>query len=443
MNIEKLIEKAKLANIDPIEVYVQKSEKQSIEVFSQKVDALTIAQSGGIAIRGIYNGKMGYCFLEEDNDENIDVCIQMLKENASSLEVDEPSFIYAGSDSYPTLEQTPNDLVNVDATDKINYLKQVEASLQTADPRIVQVMGSLMETQQVQTEIHNSLGLHLQKNDSYTVFYSSVLAQENNDNKSAYEIKILHNFEECPVEEYVEKLKNKVCSKLNATQVKTGKYKVILKNHAMSALLGALTGLFDGEQVYKEISKLKDKLNEQVFDEKITIFDDPLKKDGINSTLFDDEGVASYTKTVVENGVLKMFLHNQKSAAQMNTVPTGNGFKSSYASSVGISPTNFYIQPSDVSFEQLLETMDCGLVIDELNGLHAGLNPITTDFSLQAAGYYVENGKIVKPVNLITVAGNFLDMMKEVEAVGSDLEDALSSASAPSILFKNLSISGE
>ena len=82
-------------------------------------------------------------------------------------------------------------------------------------------------------------------------------------------------------------------------------------------------------------------------------------------------------------------------------------------------------------------------MIDSLNGLHAGLNPITTDFSLQAAGYVVENGKIVRPVNLITVAGNFLEMMKEVEAIGSDLEDQLSSASAPSILFKSLSISGE
>ncbi len=443
MNINKLMEKAKALQIDPIEVYIQKSEKQSIEVFAQKVDALTIAQSGGMAIRGIYNGKMGYCFVEEDSDDNIDTCLQMLMENAKALELDEPSFIYAGDNEYPSVEVTENQLVNVDASEKIAYLKEVESKLAQSDPRIVQVMGSLMETQQVQTQIYNSLGMDLHKHESYTVFYSSVLAQENNDNKSAYEIKVMHSFDECPIDAYVEKLKEKVCSKLNATQVKTGKYKVILKNNAMSSLLGAFTGLFDGEQVYKGISKLKDKMNETIFDEKITILDDPLKKDGINSTPFDDEGVASYTKTVVENGVLKLFLHNQKSAAQMNTISTGNGFKSGYASSVGIHPTNFYIQPSDVSFDALVEQMDCGLIIDEINGLHAGLNPITTDFSLQAAGYYVENGKIVKPVNLITVAGNFLEMMKEVEVVGSDLEDALSSASAPSILFTSLSISGE
>lgn len=443
MNFKELMTKAKLAGIDPVEVYVQKSEKQSLEIFAQKVDSLTIAQSGGIAIRGIYEGQMGYCFVEEDSDVNIDVCIQMIQENAKALEIDEKSFIYAGSGSYPSIEMTEDHLADAQTSAKIAYLKEVEEKLAKADSRIVQVMGTMMETQKVQTQILNSLGLDISKQESLTYFYSSVLAQENGDNKSAYEIKILHDFEECPVDEYVEKLKNKVVSKLNATQVKTGKYKVLMKNEAMSSLLGALTDLFNGEQVYKGISKLKDKLDTQIFDEKITIFDDPLLKDGLGSTPFDDEGVASYTKTVVDHGVLKLFLHNQKSASQMQTTSTGNGFKHGYASSIGISPTNFYIQPGTISYEDLIAQMDCGVIIDELNGIHAGLNPITTDFSLQAAGYYVEDGKIVKPINLITVAGNFLDMMKEVEAVGSDLENSLSGASAPSIVFTSLSISGE
>ena len=87
--------------------------------------------------------------------------------------------------------------------------------------------------------------------------------------------------------------------------------------------------------------------------------------------------------------------------------------------------------------------MNNGLIIDELNGLHAGLNPISTDFSLQASGYVVENGEIVRPVNLITVAGNFLNMMKKIENLSNDTYDGLSGVSSPSILFENLSISGE
>ena len=87
--------------------------------------------------------------------------------------------------------------------------------------------------------------------------------------------------------------------------------------------------------------------------------------------------------------------------------------------------------------------MNDGLIIDELNGLHAGLNPIPTDFSLQASGFVVENGKIVRPVNLITVASNFLEMMKHVKGIADDSYDSLSGVGSPSILFEELSISGE
>ena len=93
--------------------------------------------------------------------------------------------------------------------------------------------------------------------------------------------------------------------------------------------------------------------------------------------------------------------------------------------------------------DDLLTIMEDGLIIDELNGLHAGLNPISTDFSLQASGYLEKKRKIVRPVNLITVAGNFLDMMKKVEAVGDDTYDSLSGISSPSLLLNELSISGE
>ncbi|WP_294561154.1 TldD/PmbA family protein [uncultured Traorella sp.] len=443
MNTQKLIEKARSAGIETIEIYIQKAEKESINVYEQKVDSFTIAQSGGLAIRGLYQGKMGYCFLEEDSDDNIDLCIEMIKSNAQAIESEDSAMIYQGDKNYPEIEKSVSHMSETSVTDKINFLKEVEEKLLNADERISQVMETMMESEKAETRIVNSLGMDISKSDEVCVFYANVLANEENDHKSAYEIRVLRDIEHYDVDAFVADLKNKVLSKLNAVQVKSGKYKVILKNEAMCSLLGALCGLFNGENVYKGISQLKDKCGEMIFDEKITIKDDPLKKDGLSSSPFDDEGVACFTKTIVDHGRLKMFLHNQKSAAMMKCESTGNGFKSGYASSVGISPTNFYIENGENSFDELLAIMKDGLVIDELNGLHAGLNPISTDFSLQASGYLVENGKITRPVNLFTVAGNFLSMMKEVEAVGNDTYDSLSGISSPSLLLNELSISGE
>lgn len=103
---------------------------------------------------------------------------------------------------------------------------------------------------------------------------------------------------------------------------------------------------------------------------------------------------------------------------------------------------NMYIIPGKDSFEQLLEKMNNGVVITDLAGMHAGVDFITTNFSLQAKGYLVENGKKVRALTLITIAGNFLDMMKEVEAVGNDLDWKAHTIAAPSILFKSAAIGG-
>lgn len=200
--------------------------------------------------------------------------------------------------------------------------------------------------------------------------------------------------------------------------------------------------MFDGESAYKGISLLNDSMGKQIFSDIITIVDDPLMEDGYNSRSFDDEGVACRKKTLVEQGVLKNYLHNLKSAKLMNAVSTGNGFKAGYASNVGIAPSNLYIENGNASVEDMIASMKEGIIVTEITGLHAGLNAMTGEFSLQSQGWYVKDGKKLRPVNLITIAGNFLDAMKDIAMLGNDGKLNASSIGSPSILFTSLSVSG-
>lgn len=443
MNKQMLIDRALALGFDTVEVYTQNSTQESLNVFQNNVDNFTISQSGGIAVRGIYHGKLGQCFLEEDSDDNIEFVIQQMIHNANAITSTDKVEIYAGSESYPVIEESESDIDSITANQKIEFLKDMEQRLLNADERIVQVMDCVMDISEAEVMIQNSLGLDIKRKEKVCVFVASVLANEDNDSKSAYEYAFIRNFSQFDKEAYVQKLVSKAVSKLNALQVASGKYPVILKNEVMSDVLGALSSLFNGENAYKGISLLMDKVDSQIFDSKITIVDDPLLKDGYSSTPFDSEGVASFKKVVVEKGVLKTYLHNLKSAAMMNTHSTGNGFKSGYASGVSIQPTNFYIEAGNESYEEMIQSMKKGIIIDDVSGLHAGLNPITTDFSLQASGYVVEDGKIIRPINLITVAGNFVSMMNQVDTVGSDLYFSSSGIGSPSLLIHELTISGE
>jgi PmbA protein len=120
---------------------------------------------------------------------------------------------------------------------------------------------------------------------------------------------------------------------------------------------------------------------------------------------------------------------------------TGNGFKPSFKTAVGIAPSNFYIAAGTDSREELIAGMGDGLVITNLEGLHSGANAVSGDFSLSAEGFLVRGGKIERPVEQITIAGNFFSLLKDIEAVASDIQFK-GNVNSPSVLVRELSVAG-
>ena len=162
---------------------------------------------------------------------------------------------------------------------------------------------------------------------------------------------------------------------------------------------------------------------------------------------FDAEGVATRKKNVIENGVFKTLLHNLKTADKAGVKTTGNAYKGSYKSKVSISPFAFYIKPSGKTLDDILNEVQNGVYITELNGMHAGANSVTGDFSLSASGFLVQDGKLAKPIKEITVAGNFFSMLKQIESVGSDFRFSMPGGSsqfgAPCVCVGTMAISGK
>ena len=162
---------------------------------------------------------------------------------------------------------------------------------------------------------------------------------------------------------------------------------------------------------------------------------------------FDAEGSPTYCKNIIENGVLKTLLYNLKTASVAGKETTGNAAKGSYAAKVGIAPFTLYLAAGEMSEEELLKKAGNGVYINSLGGLHAGANVISGDFSLQSAGFMIENGVKTTAVKSFTVAGNFYDLLGQITAVASNLElsDAMgiTNFGSPSVLAEGLSIAGK
>ena len=367
--------------------------------------------------------------------------IDQLIEQAKLLSTKEPDQIRAPESFEIVKKETKwvrpsNELVQ-------QTLQALEQKLKAYDPRILQVNELGYEEAFGSRSITNSLGLDVQDEDQMQILMAYVVAGQGEDVQVNYEVEIVEDLARFDLDAFVKKVCDKALEKLQASSIPSQSMPVIFESEAITSLFESFVGLFNGELLYKGISCLKDKMNEKIFSDRITIIDDPRNTDALAIANFDDEGCPTYRKTLVDHGVFVQALHSTKTANCMHTQSTGNGFKSGYASTVGVSPMNCQIVPGNHSLEELCQIMNDGLVITDLQGLHAGIDFVSTNFSLQASGYLVKGGKRSQSVTLITVAANFMELMRSVMEVGSDLDWSYHTIKSPSIYFEKCAISGE
>ena len=179
----------------------------------------------------------------------------------------------------------------------------------------------------------------------------------------------------------------------------------------------------------------------------VTLVDDPFHAENPDPRNFDAEGTPTHKKNIIEKGTLNTLLYNLKTAAKAGKTSTGNASKADYDATVGIRPFSMYLEGGELSEEELLKQGGTGVYINSLGGLHAGANPITGDFSLQSAGFLIENGEKTTSVKSFTVAGNFYQLLKDIAAVAnnSHLPNAMGCTAfgAPSTLVNGLTIAGK
>ena len=153
--------------------------------------------------------------------------------------------------------------------------------------------------------------------------------------------------------------------------------------------------------------------------------------------------MATFAKEVITKGILNTYLHSLTTAKTFNVQPTGNASRASFKSSVNISPSNMYIKPQQTSFDEILQQVSNGIYVTDVQGLHAGLNAISGDFSLSASGFLIEDGKVTKPVHEMTIAGNFFDVLNHIVGVGNDLDFGPSNVGSPTLWIESLAVAGE
>ena len=438
MNFDKLFEAASKKGIEDLQVYFNDSNEFDIAAFKGELDKYTIASTQKLSVKGIYEGKMGTVTTEVLTDDVIDFLVDSIISSAITIESEDEVFIYEGDKEYKKIEGLYNESIyDISAKQKIEDALELEKKIIEKDKRIIMVQTYYGEGSN-KVRIRNSKGLNLEKLVNDAMIGAQVIANDGKDQRSSFEYIRSNDYADFDYEALASLAAKKAVALLGATPCESGEYEILLSKEASASLLMPHVSMFSAESVQKNISLLKGKVGEVVGSSLVTVVDDPFMKKSAKSGAFDDEGVATSYKELIKDGVLTGFMHNLKTAKKDNIKSTGNGFIGR-----GISPTNFYIKPGEYKYDDAVKSMKKGIVITDLAGTHAGANPISGDFSLQASGFLVENGEIIRPVALITVAGNYLDLLKDVEGVCDDIDFNYAYIGSPSLKIKKLIVAGK
>ena len=444
--IDKIFIEGKNNGLKDMEVYYSTGSSLSLKVFQKELDGYSLSESEGLSLRGIYKGKMGYSYTEKVDETSIDQLVRDVAENATIIDFDDEEIIFEGSKDYKKVDTFNPDLSNVSEEEKIQFVKSLEEEAFKLDERIASVEVCAYGDGYGETIMSNTKGLYLQDKNNIAYTYIVVVAKEGEDIKTGMAYRTGNDFSKFNAEEIAKEAVNEALALLGANSVKSGDYNIIIRNSAAADLLEAFTGIFSAEAVQKNLSLLKGKIDEKIASDKFTLIDDPYMDGGLASKSFDGEGVACKYKKIVDKGVLKTYFHNLKTAKKDGIETTGNASKGSYKSSINIAPSNFYVEKGERSLDEMIASVEKGIMITELQGLHSGLNSVSGDFSLAALGFLIEGGNISRRVEQFTVAGIFFEMLKNIEETGSDLKFGLPGEAyigSPSLRIKKLSVAGE
>ena len=439
-----VIAACKEAGIEEYELYYSRSESTTAGVFGHELNEFSASNDGGVCFRCIVGGKMGYASTEDLSEAQAKAVVAKAADSAALLESEEAVFLGEGGQEYEPLNLQPYTLPSTDVL--VSTALDAQEKLYAADSAVVDGCQTECISERSELAIYNSKGLDLHYENTVTGLVSVAVVSDGQEMSNSFEVK-LGQLDTMDIAAVTAKAAASAKAKLGGQVAPTGQYPVVFSPEAMCNLLSVYSGIFSSEAAQKGLSRLADAEGTVIASDIVTLVDDPFHKENPMPINFDAEGSPTHKKNVIEKGKLCTLLYNLKTAAVAGKKTTGNASKAGYDGAVAIRPFTLYLENGAISEEELLQQVGNGVYITSLQGLHAGANPITGDFSLQSAGFMIEGGIKTTAVKSFTVAGNFYDLLKNITALADNCQlpmaMGMTAFGSPSVRVDGLSIAGK
>jgi len=439
----RALDAARRAGATHADTIVERSRSFSVRVNNGAIDTLKQSATNGLGLRVIVDDRVGVVSTNDLRPEILDDLARRVVALARLSSADEanamPTTAEAGEGADP-LEMYDANVLELPVERKVAMAFELERIAKAHDPRVTRCDHVGFGSHDGVSVLANTHGLMRAERGTSVSMAVVALADDGGGKQQSggYGVARRRLVDLESAESVAKEAARRAVARIGARPVPAARVPVVMHPDIAAAWIADVAGAFSGEEVMKRSSWLSEKLGQTIGSPLVTLVDDGRLPWGLGSSLWDGEGVGTRRNVLIDRGVCAMFVYDLYHARRTGNRSTGNAARS-YASAPHIGFHNLYVEAGTESPESILARVQRGFYMDDQGSF--GFNDVTGDYSFQAQGFWIENGEKAFPVEGVTIASNSLDMLANVEAVGSDLVFD-GSVSSPTLLISEMTLSG-
>ncbi|HKY66474.1 MAG TPA: metallopeptidase TldD-related protein, partial [Acidimicrobiales bacterium] len=333
-------------------------------------------------------------------------------------------------------------LADVPTADKVALAVELERAVLGADPRITGVESCDYADSLAEAAVATTTGIRRASRETGCELVAYSLAADGDDAQTGFGFSLGRSFDELDVAAAAGDAADRALRMLGARKPPSGRLTVVLDPWVTAQLLGIVAGTLGGEEVLKGRSLFAERMGEQVASPLLTLVEDPTDPRSWGATPVDDEGLATRPVPLVDAGVLTGFVHSTWTARRLGTTSTGSAVRGGFKSTPTAGCRAVVPTVGTATAAELIAGVADGVLVQEVSGLHSGVNPVSGDLSTGAEGLRIRAGEVAEPLREFTIASTLQRLLHDVTAVGSDLTWLPMSAAGVSLVIGDVAVSG-
>ncbi|HYI62705.1 MAG TPA: TldD/PmbA family protein [Acidimicrobiales bacterium] len=431
------------ADGEAVEAVVGRSRHTEVRAYEGDVESLSSAESMGVGIRVVLGDRQGFAYAATFDDDVLAETLAEARDNASFASPD-PHVGLAEPDgvAVPTLDLFRPSLLQVPTEDKVAMALELEALVRAGDPRISGVESAEFVDAMGEACVASTTGIRSESASTACYVAVSCLAEEDGLTQTGFGFSVGRELGDLVPADASDDAVMRSTRLLGATKPASTRATVVLDPYVTAQVIAILGSTLSGEAVLKGRSPFAERLGDEVGSPLVTLVDDATNPLAYTASATDGEGLASRRTSLLADGVLQAFVHNAYTGRWAGTASTGNAVRGGFKSTPGVGCRALALAPGQLDQPALLRQVGDGVLVSSVIGMHSGVNPVSGDFSTGAEGLRIAGGELGAPLREFTIASTLQKMLRDVEAVGSDVDWLPMSAAGVSLVIRDVTISG-